>query len=777
MRKLILWMTALILLVTACVPAFASVGDRVLMHESSLADVGTMYVEDVLPCGNGLYLIVNDQRSKTVRRYADLQAEPEEYEWVGEKLPEAAEEEEPVTINIIEAWFVRGEELYALTANMTIGGAGNRVPELSVRHVKLADGKVILEESDLPELDLSGLIMEDGDYVYSKGIRSKFTADDKLFLTVFGESSDELIVIDLQDGTGTAIELDDDVNEIAPGPEGSVLMTRSEWEADSTVTVRISRLDPEDRSETELAEIEGLTFTRIAPNYSAEKDTLYYYKAGELWAMPHFDAAQAEAVNDCPDNGNGSFLLPNGFVVIWNYDTVMARNTDPAQRSSVTLHVMEFADGMAVTEALYEMNNQRGDISVVEQRDWSKKKEILQAMLNRDSSTDIYLYEYDSNEFQALYNRDYLPDLSGNAKIAESTDRLYPYLQEAVKQNGKIIGVPVNLWGYVPGIHMEQWKGIGGTEEELPKTWSQFFDWLESLPERIEGKDVYLAPWADRVSFRADILEIMLNQYEIRMERKGETDYAFANPELCELVRRLNNLDYDALKIAEPREEEESEQEEYIGEGYDHDPLLETYDSSVLNGDPGYVPLALSFSENEEPVLPVEMGIAFMNPYCEHPREAMEFLACMAEKLSVYDAYASYTDQTEPVHRPGYEEEKKAVQDLIDKLNQKLGEAEEEDREALEERIREAEERLEDNERYGWLISPEEIERYQKWQDYFKVRGYSFLNVLFENEEANDEAESDYEKLFYSEESAEMSPEELLGMLDQKVRMIRMERN
>ncbi|MBP5729103.1 MAG: extracellular solute-binding protein, partial [Clostridia bacterium] len=521
MRKLALWMTVLIFPVSACVPAFASTGDRVLMHDSSLADVGTMFVEDVLPCGNGLYLIVNDQQSRTVRRYADLQAEPEEYKLDGEEMPAAPEEEEPVTINIIDTWFVRGEELYALTENMTIGGEENRAPELFVNHVKLADGKVILEESDLPELDLSGLLMEDGENIYTKGVHSGFTAGDKLFLHIYGDGEDELLVIDLRDGTGTAIELDDDVNEIAPGPEGSVLMTRFEWEADSTVTVRISRLDPADRSETVLAKLEGLTFTRIAPNYSAEKDTLYYYKAGELWAMPHFDAAQAEAVNDCPDNGNGSFLLPNGFVVIWTYDTVMARNTDPAQRSSVTLHVMEFADGMAVTEALYEMNNQRGDISVVEQRDWSKKKEILRAMLNRDSSTDIYLYEYDSNEFQALYNRDYLPDLSGNAKIAESTDRLYPYLQEAVRQNGKIIGVPVNLWGYVPGIHMEQWKEIGGTEEELPKTWSQFFAWLESLPERIEGKDVYLAPWADRVSFRTDILEIMLNQYEIRMEKKG----------------------------------------------------------------------------------------------------------------------------------------------------------------------------------------------------------------------------------------------------------------
>ena len=34
MRKPALWVTALILLVSACVPAFASTGDRVLMHES-----------------------------------------------------------------------------------------------------------------------------------------------------------------------------------------------------------------------------------------------------------------------------------------------------------------------------------------------------------------------------------------------------------------------------------------------------------------------------------------------------------------------------------------------------------------------------------------------------------------------------------------------------------------------------------------------------------------------------------------------------------------------
>ena len=777
MRKPALWVTALILLVSACVPAFASTGDRVLMHESRLADTETMWVEDVLPCGNGLYLIVNDLKERKIIRYTDIQAEPEEYVQENEKMPGEAAEGEQSSITLTETWFVRGEELYAVT-NTTTYGKENPETELDVKHVRLENGKVILEESDLPDVDLSGLIMEEEDHTYTKEIRHKFTTDDKLFLHVYCDSPDELLVIDLQDGTCMSIELDGDINEMTAGPEGSVLITRSEWTDDSTVKVRINRLDPADRSETELAELDGLSFTRIAPNYSAEKDTLYYYNTGELWAMPHFDAAQAETVNDCPDNGIGTLLLPNGFVVIWTYDTVLVRNTDPALRSSVTLHVMEFADGAAVTEALYDMNNTRGDISVAEHNgDWNNKQEVLQAMLNRDSNTDIYVYKYDSTEFSALRKRNYLPDLSSGAGIAASTERLYPFLQEAVKQNGNIIGVPVSISGETLGIHMEQWKKTGGTEEELPKTWNQFFDWLESLPERLEGQDVYLAPWQDRVSFRADILEIMLDQYEVQMERKGETDYSFASPELCGLVQRLNNLDYDALKIAEPQDEEESEQEEYIDEEYDHDPLLETYTAVTLNGEPDYVPLALSFSENEEPVVPISVSIAFMNPYSEHPRETMDFLACVAENLNVYDAAAAYSDRTVPMHRPGYENDRKSIQDMMDELNKALQDEEGENRVVLEEKLSEAEEDMENNERYGWIISPTEVERYQKWQRYFRVRGYSFLNVLFEEDGAGDEEEGAYEKLFYSEESAALSPEELLGRLDQKVRMIRMESN
>ncbi len=775
-KRFILGLMAVILCVTACVPAFASTGDRILMHQSTVDGYGLKYVESVLPCGNGLYMIVREDHVTTIERYADIHGEPEKFELESKNLDVAEDEEDVTTNTYVSDWFVRGEELYALSDSVTMSGDESKT-ELSVQHAKLENGQVILEESDLPELDLSSLIVEDDDYAYTKGIDKLFTMEDKLILTAYGDAGKELLVIDLQDGTCTEMELGDDFNEITPGPEGSVLITRYEWDDDSNITIKVNRLDLADQSETELTMFTGMSFPRISPTYSAEKDTLYYFKDGELWAVPQFDMTRTEAVNDCPDNGYGMFLLPNGYVVIWTSDTVMAKNTDPAQRGSVTLRVTDNSWSSATNEAVYTMNDTRGDISVVLKSDWRRKSEILQEMLNRDSSTDVYLLEYDSNEFSAMRSRDYLPDLSSNEKIAASTNRLYPYLQEAVKQNGKIIGVPVSFGGETLGIHMDMWKGIGGTEEELPKTWNQFFDWLETLPERLEGTEVFVAPMSDRVCFRADILELLLNQYEIRMEKKGETDYAFANPELCELVRRLNNLDYDALQIAEARDEEEEEDEEYLYDGYDREPLLDTYTSSVVNGDADYVPLALSFSEDEEPVLPVRICIAFMNPFTEHPQEAMEFLACVAENIDAYAASAAFTDKTEPKRSPYYEGDIKNYQETLDALKKQLSEAEEDERASLEERIKDTEESIELNERYSWLISPEQMERYQKWQNYFKVRGYSFINELFGNSSNEEEEEDDYEKLFYSKESASMSPEELLGMLDQKVRMIRMERN
>ena len=772
-KRFILGLMALMMCLTMCASAFASTGDRVLMHETTVDGYLDMTVQTVLPCGDGLAIVKYSDTEVHIERYADVKAEPELFVLGDEDRHTSNDENGEGWSLYVNPWFSWQGELYGIECKSFFSEKGSR-DEISVRHAKLENGKVILEESGLPELDLSGVIEGGNGSQYIAGIHSVFTMEDKLYIAVYDYDGCKLETIDLHDGSCTESEITGDFEGLVPGPEGSILIARGEWDDDGTSnTVRVNSLDLASQEEKELAAFTGMDTLIINPTYDRNTDTLYIIKDGELWAVPQFDVERMEAVNDCANTGEGVIMLPDGFVAIWEYDTVMIKNTDPAQRGSVTLRISDRGYGSAMKDTVYDMSNKRGDISVVVRSDFGTKPDVVEAMLKRDSTTDIYVLQSDDNDFAALRKREYLPDLSGNEKIVENTNRLYPYIQNAVKQDGKIIGVPVSLSGESIGIHMEAWKEIGGTEEELPKTWSQFFDWLETLPERLEGKNISVTDcWTTRPYFRGSILTIMLNQYEILMEKKGEDEYYFATPEMCELLRRLDNLDYERLEI---RESDDEDGDGYMDEVDEKTPLLFT-DNGVLFYDTGaYVPMALSLSEEEEPVIPIQVSIAFVNPYSAHPQEAMEFLALAGDHLNVNDEYAAYTEMTEPVRYSSFEEERGYVLERIDWLKEQIEKVEEEnDREMLKESLQEVEEELKELDEESWRISRKQIDRYQKWQGYFRVRGYSFLNVLYSGDE-DEEGTNEYDKLFH--ESIGKAPEEVLGMLDKKVRMIRMEGN
>ena len=771
-KRFILGLMALILCVMVCAPAFASVGDRVLMHETTLDGYLDMTVQAVFSCGDGLIIVKYSDTDVHIERYADVKAEPELFVLADKDRRSNGDENGESWSTYVNPWFSWQGELYGIESK-SISSARNSREEITVKHAKLENGKVIMEESGLPELDLSGVIEGENGSQYIVGIHSVFTTEDKLFIAVYDYDGCKLEIIDLHDGSCTESEITGDFEKLLPGPDGSLLIVRGEWgDNGESNTVKVNSLDLASQEEKEVVAFTGMDSLTVNPAYDRKTDTLYIIRDGELWAVPQFDVERMEAVNDCANTGDGMIMLSDGFVAIWEYDTVMIKNTDPAQRGSVTLRISDRGYGSVMNETVYDMNNKRGDISVVVRSDWGTKPDVVQAMLKQDSTTDIYVLQSDDNDFASLRNRGYLPDLSGNEKIAENTNRLYPYIQDAVRQDGKIIGVPVCFDGGSIGIHMEAWKAAGGTEEELPKTWGQFFDWLEKLPERLKGKDISVTDyWTTRPYFRGSILQIMLNQYEIMMEKKGEDEYYFTTPEMCELVRRLDNLDYETLQI---RESDDEDGDGYMDEVDERTPLLLT-DNSVLFYDTGaYVPMALSIPE-EEPVIPIQVSIAFVNPYSAHIQEAMEFLALAGDHLHINDQYAAYTDMTEPVRYSSFESERGYVLERIDGLKKQIQKEEDgNDRETLQEMLQETEEELKEMEDESWWINREQIDRYQKWQGYFKARGYSFLNVLYGSEN-DEEGSNEYDKLFY--DSFGKAPEEVLGMLDKKVRMIRLESN
>ena len=777
MKKLILWMLTAALCLTACAPAFAAAGDRTLAHLSSADGYMASYIANMFVTEEGVAAYLNGQDEKIViyregGEPAEYLLEKEAYSPV--EAMAAAEDEQPVFSDLqTMGWFSWNGGLYAVQYSNTYNGETSRIEGGFVKKAKLADGKVILEDCDIPQLEFDGMIEEYGQgYQSVRYLNKLMTAGSLLVGTTYDENGQPLLVtFDLTTGAAEEIPLQD-TESIVPGPEGTLLMSRYEWT--DQLLVHFLRYDIAGQSEEELGTI-ALGDGTIQGLCTDEKTgTLYIAMNGEIRAVRNMDFENAETVSDCPIAWDVTMqMLEDGRILLWNQNAAVIRNPDPAAKGDTfTLRIQDMAYADALQETIYDFTDARGDAAVVMKRGGIASG-ILQAMMNRDAETDIYTLNYDSSEFDALRNRGFLADLSGNESLSAAADRMYPFVQDAVRQDGKLIASPVALNGETLGFRKDLWEKIGGTEEELPKTWGQFFDWLETLPARVEGTDYAVFDmWMDRESFRRSVLDILLTQYQARLNQGG-MEYAFNTPLLRGLLDRMDALDYDALKLAEPVTGDQEGGVIDYGDGSYKEPLLSTYADLTLQGGWGDAqPLVLSLEEGEEPILPVRLIVAFVNPYSAHAEAAAEYLALAMKNIRTNTRYALFADQKEPVRDPYYEENQKNLRQWLEEAKAQL-EKDEENRTLWEENIRMYEENIADNEKNSWMLSPDAIASYEERAPRLKVLTYDFASALTSSENGG----GDYYSMVWGYAQQQVSAQELLSGIDKKVQMMRLEGN
>ena len=639
-----------------------------------------------------------------------------------------------------------------------------------VKHIRLEDGKAVIEDCDVPELDISSLKEEYDGGSFFGGISYPVAVGDMLVGSYYGNDGNMLVAFDLTTGYCSEFATEE-INGIAPGPDGSVLVNRTEYnEAELSSKAVVVRINLEDQSEETILELDGYNTYNMNLCYDQEKDILYYTYDGELWAAPQMDKEQAFSVNECPEAGSGAICLPDGFLLIWTNYTVMIRNTDPAQRSSVTLRVDIGSWNSAAIDAVYAMSEQRGDIAVLLKGIDDEDFDMVQAMMNRDSRIDIYTVYGENTNYNALKNRGFLQDLSDNEEIAADTERMYPYIRDFVKQDGKIVGVPLIVYGSMVGINKRMWEGMGGTEEELPKTWDQFFDWLETLPEKLSD-DIRLVEtdWMTRDELRESIRNSILSQYETMMDVRGEEEYLFNTPLINNLLKRLEEVDYDALGVKEAEESNEDSFGGYYEE--QKDPLLQMYVTGMA-GDyyaTKYSPMLLTFEEGEEPIIPKSIELAIVNPYSEHPEEAKLFLSLMLKNMEPSEEYTLFADKTEPMANAFYIESMKYYEESLEYIQEALEKAEGDDKTFWETYLREEEEQMERMEEWGWIVSPQSIENYKTTNSMMKIRRHDFM------EEILGSADADARKELYQELDREKDVDKFLNTIDNKLQMVRRE--
>ena len=573
---------------------------------------------------------------------------------------------------------------------------------------------------EITELDWFDLI-QGTDYEYYAQCDRPFVAGDLLCFTSYDESGNNIIVMtDLSDGDTeiyypTDLGLDAYIEEICAYKDGLLLALSVQYTQDGNIA-NLYRTDPEAEEVELLAEVpltgqgypDGLV-------YRTGNDTLYFAMNGELWALPGMDAERLESVASLPVEASYDvrpILTSEGYYITGNYEAVVRRNTDPALRSDVRLTVQRNYNP-SINNAYYAFSAEYGDVDVVMVE---QVEDVVQAMMNRSPDVDIYCLSVDSAEYEAVYSRGYMAELTQSEELSAFIDSLYPFAREACVKDGELLGVPVEFYANSMGYDPEAFARLGLTGEDVPTTWQAFFESLEPLAAKVaevEGMTLFDG-FEDYGSARFMLLDTMLASYMAYISQPG-SELAFDTEAFRGALNACEAVDWTALGLAEPEDMNGYSWTSSSGEST-HDALFSSYgnpiaDTYAVQG--AFQPLPLGFDGN--PQLSAQMTVAFVNPFSQHREEAIAFLEAVVREMEPVLKIQLCPEENEPVRSPDYDTTLAAYDQMIADAQTQHDAAETDaEKQAYAVILAEYEKMREDFLRYGaWQASEESIARYR----------------------------------------------------------------
>ena len=573
---------------------------------------------------------------------------------------------------------------------------------------------------EITELDWFDLI-QGTDYEYYAQCDRPFVAGDLLCFTSYDESGNNIIVMtDLTDGDTeiyypTDLGLDAYLEEICAYKDGLLLALSVQYTQDGNIA-NLYRTDPEAEKAELLAEV-PLT-GRGYPDglvYRADNDTLYFAMNGELWALSGMDAERLESVASLPVEASYDvrpILTSEGYYITGSYEAVVRRNTDPALRSDVRLTVQRNYNP-SINNAYYAFSAEYGDVDVVMVE---QVEDVVQAMMNRSSDVDIYCLGVDSAEYEAVYSRGYMAELTESEELSAFIDSLYPFAREACVKDGELLGAPVEFYANSMGYDPEAFARLGLTGEDVPTTWQAFFESLEPLAAKVaevEGMTLFDG-FEDYGSARFMLLDTMLASYMAYISQPG-SELAFDTEAFRGALNACEAVDWTALGLAEPEDMNGYSWTSSSGEST-HDALFSSYgnpiaDTYAVQG--AFQPLPLGFDGN--PQLSAQMTVAFVNPFSQHREEAIAFLEAVVREMEPVLKIQLCPEENEPVRSPDYDTTLAAYDQMIADAQTQHDAAESDaEKQAYAVILAEYEKMREDFLRYGaWQASEESIARYR----------------------------------------------------------------
>ena len=574
---------------------------------------------------------------------------------------------------------------------------------------------------ELVELDWFGLVQGNGYYENYAQCDRPFVADGFLYFTSYDESGNDIfIATDLADGDTDVyypadLGMDARLEELCAYKDGLLLAMAIDY-GENGNTIRFHAVDLEEETVEPLAEItpDGYAYPDGLA-YRGVNDTLYFAMDGEIWALPGMDAEKLQSVASVPVEASYDVrpvITEEGYYITGNYEAVVRRNTDPTLRADVRLTVQKNYNS-TIDNAYYAFTAEYGDVEVVMTQ---QTQDVVQAMMNRSADVDIYCLSVDSAEYEAVYSRGYMAELTESEELSAFIDSLYPFAREACVKDGELLGVPVEFYANSMGYDPEAFARLGLTGEDVPTTWQAFFESLEPLAAKVaevEGMTLFDG-FEDYGSARYMLLDTMIAGYMAYISQPG-SELAFDTEAFRGALNACEAVDWTALGLAEPEDMNGYSWTSSSGDST-HNALFSSYgnptaDTYAVQG--SFQPLPLGFDGDRQ--LSAQMTVAFVNPFSQHREEAVAFLEAVAREMEPLLKIQLCPEENEPVKNPNYDADLAAYDQSVADAQAQLDAAETDaEKQAYAAILAEYKKAREQFFRYdAWQASEESIARYR----------------------------------------------------------------
>jgi hypothetical protein len=290
---------------------------------------------------------------------------------------------------------------------------------------------------------------------------------------------------------------------------------------------------------------------------------------------------------------------------------------------------------------------------------------------------------------------------------------MYPGMRDRLCRDGVPVALPLRLSGTGMGIGEGVLAKLGLTLKDVPADWPGFLDFLEQqIKPRLNqlGEERFTYEMTAGGFARA-LREHILTGYVYASDAAGRLpDYADAR--LLALLERVEQTDFTEYGLPEAMEDGDD-----FGYGYDDGEYLISLeldynfeDADCTSG----TPLLLGFGDDLPGVMPVNMTVAFVNPFSPRAEAATVFLETLAARLPDQTLYGLCPDLNEPLRDPNADETLVQLQQAIDQTQAQLDAAEPVDRPLLEEALENQKQNKASYEAEGaWLISADALSKYR----------------------------------------------------------------